>query len=158
VKHYTSGPLTAYDGGGDASAPSDATGFVTLDADTHYFPIPFAFEAEHLAVQILTDATIAGTFTVETTEFPAQRGDGIGPADVADYSEDAGKWVKLDVDAAGYAQGSGTGWTVTKLTLVKTAGAGGAVINLPHAPGRRYRLAAVITTGGTVRVGAHAKG
>ena len=158
MKDYNSGPLTAYDGGGDASAPSEATGFVTLDVDTHYFPIPFAHQAEHLAVHILTDAAIAGTFTIETTAFPAQRGDGIGPADVADWNEDAGKWVKLDVDAAGYAQGVGVGWTVTKLTLAKTAGAGGAVINLPNAPGRRYRLAAAITTGGTVRVGAHAKG
>lgn len=150
--------LTAYDGAGDASPPA-ATGYVTLDADSHYFPIPMADLAELQGLQIITDATIAGTFTIEACNVPERRGgSSLGPADVTDYDETSGNWVQINLAAAGYAQGVGTGWSITVLSLVKTAGAGGAIVNLAPHPSRRLRLKAAITTGGTVRVVAHGKG
>lgn len=147
--------LPAYDGSGNASLPNLA-GFVTLDADSHYFPIPAQADAEITTIHILTDATIAGTFTVEGTNLPAKVAD-VGQVDVADHNEDAGKWVQINVAAAGYAQAVGTGWTPTVLSLAKTAGAGGAMIVLLNPGFRRLRLKAAISAGGTCRVVAHGK-
>ena len=150
--------LPAYDGGGDVSAPNPITGFVTLDVDAHYFVIPGAHAAEGVSVQIITDATIAGTFTIEGCNLPLARGGtSAGPSDADDYSEVSGQWVEIDTTDAGHAQAAGTGWTATALTLVKTAGAGGAIITLPHACWRRLRIKADITTGGSVRVVAHGR-
>lgn len=147
--------LSAYDGAGDESAPVPATGLVTLDIDDHYFPVP-CDDADLVAIHILTDATIAGTFTVEGCNFPRRR-DETGPLSVADHNETSGNWVQINIAAAGYGQGVGTGWTVTVLSLAKTAGAGGAIINLSNVAFRRLRVKAAITTGGACRVVAHGK-
>jgi hypothetical protein len=146
--------LTAYDGEGDEFAPTSA-GMVSLAIDTAYFPIPCEGASE-VAIHILTDATIATTFTVEGCNFPKRVGE-TGPLDVEDWSEAAGEWVQINVAGAGYAQGSGTGWTITILSLVKTAGAGGAIVNLIGVGFRRLRLKAVTTIAGTVRVVSHGK-
>jgi hypothetical protein len=150
--------LTAYDGGGVASDPDPATGYVTLDADTHYFPVPMAAEAEVVDVQLMTGAAIAGSFYLETSSVPVRKHKGVGASDATDYNETAGVWVKLDPDDA-YVPVVGAGWTVTNATAVKTAAAGGAALwTLSAFGGRRLRLVAVVTTGGTCRVVTHSKG
>lgn len=147
--------LSAFDGGGDESAPAE-TGYVTLDVDDHYFPLPVE-HADLASVQIVTDATIAGTFTVEACNLPERKGE-TGPYDVSNFNETSGNWVQVNTASAGWAQGVGTGWTITTLSLAKTAGVGGAVVNLSDLGTRRLRLKATVTTGGTVRVVAHGKG
>lgn len=143
--------LTAYDGGGNASTPL-ATGFVTLDIDDHYFELIGAHDGEINSVQIITDATIAGTFTIESTNMPAGT-----TADAAtSYDETVGDWIKEDPTGA-YVASTGTGWTWTLLTGVKTAGTGGAMLHLGNAGSKRLRLKAAITTGGAVRVICHGK-
>ena len=146
--------LSAFDGAGAESAPAPTTGLVTLSIDSHYFEVPVTDEGEIQSIHILTDDTIAGTFTIEAANFPQA-----GPAGaVSTWNETAGNWVPLNVAAVGYAQGVGTGWTITVLSLAKTAGAGGAMINLSALGVRRLRLKAAISTGGTVRVSAHGTG
>lgn len=159
MKNLISGNLKALNGSGVESSPAGGTGLVTLTAtDDFYFAIPFARDAEYVQIHILTDANIAGTFTVESCSFPATVSEATaGPVDVSDYNETSGNWVQVNMASAGYAQSVGTGWTVTVLSLAKTAGAGGAVINLPGIPGRRLRLKAAITTTGAVRVVAYGK-
>lgn len=150
--------LTAFDGGGEASSPDPATGYVTLDVDTHYFPIPMASDAEVIDVHLMTGSAIAGSFYLEVTCVPIKKHKGLGADDATDYNETAGVWVKLDPTDA-YVPKVGSGWTVTNATAVKTAAAGGALIfTLSRFGSRRVRLAAVVTTGGTARVVAHSKG
>jgi hypothetical protein len=144
--------LTAYDGTGAAAVPAPTTGLVTLGVDDYYFEIPVTAEGSLQSVHILTGALIAGTFTIETTNFPQT-----GPAGaVASWDETVGNWVKEDPSSA-YVARVGTGWTITNLTLVKTAGAAAAMIHLGNLGAKRCRVKAAITTGGTVRVIAHGK-
>jgi hypothetical protein len=151
MNSITSKDLSAY-------APDPITGLVTLTAtDDLYFAIPFAENGTVTSIHILTGALIAGTFTVEECNFPKKRNE-IGPDHVTDYNETTGNGVKVDVAAAGYAQGVGTGWSITLLTLVKTAGAGGAIVTMPSVGARRLRLKLACTTSGTVRVVAHGVG
>lgn len=144
--------LSAFDGSGVESVPAPTTGLVTLSVDDHYFEIPLAGAGELQSVHILTGALIAGTFTIETSNFPQT-----GPTGaVTSYDETVGNWVKENPTTAQVAS-NGTGWTWTYLTGVKTAGAGGAMIQLGNLGSRRCRLKASITTGGTVRVTPHGK-
>ncbi len=144
--------LTALNGTGVESKPAP-TGLVTLGVDDYYFAIPVEDEAVVQSIHIQTGALIAGTFTVQGCNFGKD-----APGGVTDYDETAGGiWVPIDIAAAGYAQGVGTGWTITVLSLLKAAGAGSAIINLFAHGFRRLRLKAAITTGGTVRVGPHGK-
>lgn len=143
--------LSAYDGGGDASTP-DSTGYVTLDVDTHYFPIPLTESAEVVDIQLLTGPLIAGSFYVEVTSVPRKKHKGVGGNDATDYNETGGVWIKLDPDDA-YVPTAGAGWTVTNATAVKTAAANGAALfTLSSFGALRARLVAAVTTGGTCRV------
>jgi hypothetical protein len=145
--------LPAYDGEGNASQPKP-TGFVTLDVDSHYFEITGARDAEPLSVQILTDATIAGVFTIEMSNAPGD----VGPPDAATaYNEVSGVWIKEDPSTA-YVASVGTGWSITNLTLTKTAGVGAAMIHLGNCGAKRVRVKAAITTGGDVRIMPNGKG
>lgn len=145
--------LSAFDGAGVESVPAPTTGLVTLSIDDHYFEVPLTADGEYQSVHILTGALIAGTFTIETSNFPQT-----GPAGaVSSYDETSGNWVKENPTTAQVAS-VGTGWTWTYLTGVKTAGAGGAMIQLGNLGSRRCRIKAAITTGGTVRVVPHGKG
>jgi hypothetical protein len=145
--------LSALNGSGTVSAPA-TTGLVTLTAtDDFYFMIPTSEDATVQSIHILTGALIAGTFTIETCNFPK-----VGTADgVTDYNEVSGNWVKEDPTGA-YVASVGTGWSWTLLTGVKTAGAGGAMIHLGNIGSKRIRLKLACTTTGTVRVVAHGKG
>ena len=153
---HNSKNIDALNGSGSVSAADPVTGLATLTAtDTYYFPIPVASDGQ-ASIQIVTGALIAGTFTIEACNAPTRRGE-VGPVDVSDYDETAGNWVQINTASAGYAQGVGTGWTINTLSLGKTAGAAGAIINLVSLNTRRLRVAAAITTTGTVRVVAHVK-
>lgn len=144
--------LSAFDGSGVESVPAPTTGLVTLGVDDYYFEIPLTADGDLQSVHILTGALIAGTFTIETSNFPQT-----GPAGaVTSWDETSGNWVKENPTTA-YVATVGTGWTVTNLTLAKTAGVGGAMIHLGNLGSRRCRVKAAITTGGTVRVVAHGK-
>jgi hypothetical protein len=150
--------LSALNGAGTASDPDPITGLVTLTAtDDFYFVIPFAEDGDVTSIHILTGAAITGTFTVETCNFRKKRNE-VGPDDVTDYNEVSGNWVKENPSTA-YVATVGTGWSggVGDLTLVKTAGAGGAMIHLGNLGARRVRLKLACTTSGTVRVVAHGK-
>lgn len=144
--------LSAFDGAGVESVPAPTTGLVTLGVDDYYFEIPITAEGGLQSVHILTGALIAGTFTVETTNFPQA-----GPAGaVSSWDETSGNWVKEDPTSA-QVSSVGTGWTWTYLTGLKTAGVGAAMIHLGNLGARRCRIKAAITTGGTVRVVPHGK-
>ncbi len=152
-----SGDVTALLSSSGAKVSPDENGDVTLAVATYLFPISVA-EATLESVHIKTDATIAGTFTIETCNFPAWKGDLAGQtADVTDWDvATVGNWVKEDPTGA-YVASVGTGWTWTLLTGVKTAGTGGATIHLGNYGTKRCRLKFVCTTGGKVRVNRHAK-
>jgi hypothetical protein len=148
--------LSALNGSGTESAPAAATGLVTLAAtDDFYFPIPLVQDANTVSIHIKTDANIAGVFTIETSNFPAAT-TSVNVATVTDYNETTGDWVKNDPTTA-YVATNGTGWSVSNLTLTKTAGAGAAVIDIGNLGARRMRLKAAITTTGAVRVMTHSK-
>ncbi len=148
--------LSAFYAAGTESAPAAATGLVTLTAtDDYYFPIPVAGDGEVVSIHILTDAVLAGVFTVETCNFP-QAADGVNIATVEDWNEATGNWIKEDPTTA-YVATVGTGWSALNLTLTKTAGAGGAMIHLGNIGSRRLRLKAAVTTTGAARVMAHGK-
>lgn len=145
---------------GTEAPPSETdAGKVTLGVNTYYFEILATDKALQQAIEILTDATIVATFTIEECVFPSTRQNQPGgAADVLTYeASSVANWVQMNVAAAGYAQGAGTGWTITVLSLVKAAGVGGAIINLNASGSLRRRIKAVVTTGGKVRVAAHGK-
>lgn len=143
------GDVFAIDEDDGVKTQPDESGFVTLGVDTYLFPLGGNASPLH-SVHIRTDAAIVGTFTIETCNFPR---DGNGAtSDVTDFdTSNVGNWVKEDPPTA-YVATVGTGWTVTNLTLAKTAGLGGALIHLGNIGSKRCRLKAVITTGGKVRV------
>lgn len=132
-----------------------ADGFVTLGVDTYLFPIGGG-DSTVTGVHIVTDDTIAGTFTLEVSNLPRDAIQG-GSGNVTDWDTTAaGGWVKLDPPSA-YVASVGTGWTWTLATGVKTAGVGAAFIDLVASGAKRFRIKAVITTGGKVRVNSNGK-
>lgn len=136
-----------------------ADGFVTLGVDTYYFPISVP-EATRYSVHIRTDATIAGTFTIEQSNLPKYHDEMNQTVDIADWAAAAdGDWVPVNqaVSASSDVNTNGTGWTATVFSLAKTAGTGGAMVNFGNVNSKRLRVKAVITTGGKVRVNRHAK-
>ncbi len=147
------GFMSAVDGGGEVSRPNE-DGDVTLDVDTHYFIVGGAAGALIESVQLVTDGTIVGVFTVETSNYPRDQIQ--GPELVTDYNEVSGKWIKENPTTA-YVGTVGTGWTVSNLTLTKAAGVGGAMIHLGNMGAKRCRIAAAISTGGKMAAIAHAK-
>lgn len=125
-----------------------ASGYVTLGVDTYFFPID-AQDSLISSIHIQTDGTIAGTFSLEVCNMPY--------VDITDWDDSASSpWVKYDATTA-YIPTNGTGWTVTNMTMVKTAGVGNAFVDLGNSGAARLRLRADITTAGTVRVCQHGK-
>lgn len=132
-----------------------ADGYVTLGVDTYLFPLGGG-DSTVTGVHIVTDGTIAGTFTLEVSNMPRDPIQG-GSGNITDWdTATVGAWVKLDPSTA-YIPTVGTGWSVTNATMTKTAGVGGAFVDLVASGAKRYRIKAVITTGGKVRVNAHGK-
>lgn len=136
----------------------DSAGYCTLTVDTFLFPLGLVSDAHTFAVEIMTDAAIAGTFSLECCCLP--RGPDNAPPDqrMTDWDTSATSgWAKDDSTTNAHVMTNGTGWTPTNLTLVKTAGVGIAIYNMALRGAFRYRCRAVITTGGLVRVSAGGK-
>lgn len=139
----------------------DENGDVTLTTATYVFVLMGASDAPLQSVQLRCNAAIAfsttGTF-IETCNLPRNtdktsvaRGD-----QVSDYDTTTGNWIKEDPSTA-YIGTTGTGWTVTNMTLTKTAGLGGAMIHLGNMGALRSRLNVTVTTAGKLCVASHGK-
>lgn len=147
--------LVPVNGEGVETPQSPDDGYTRLAVDTYFFPADIGDDTL-TSFQIVTDATVAGTFTLETSNWP--RTDTDGPFPVSDYAEgsaDVGKWVQENPSTA-YVGTTGTGFSATALTLTKTAGIGGATFHVSLGS-RRARIKAVITVGGNVRITTHRK-
>lgn len=158
--------LTAYDSFGNAVLPNiDPTKGpgVVLGVGTYLFPLGgerggSIVETAMVSLSALWPAGIAGVLTIEGTNFPRTRtGADQGPPDVSD-SDTSAAWQPLDPTLAGavYAIATGTG-TMLKYTCTITAGAGGAIWNIPEIGALRLRAKAVLTTGGFLRLFPHSK-
>lgn len=146
-----SGDVFALDEDDGARINPNDGGYVTLGVDTYLFPIDGS-DPDLISVQLLTDATIAFVATIETCNFPRyKQGMGSGTDDVTDWDNSGSEWTQENPTTA-YVGTSGTGWSVTALTLTKTAGVGSAMVHLGNLGSRRTRLKLVVTTGGLVRV------
>jgi hypothetical protein len=139
---------------------------VTLGVGTYYFPFgasksPVPAESPLVSVHVRGDATIAATFTIEDTDFPATTspGDGRGAVDVSDFEDAAtqANWIPENPSTAVVGV-IGTGWTPSGAT-VTSAGTnlGGAMFHIGNLGSRRGRLKVVTTVGGKVRVAVHGK-
>lgn len=157
VRRTGSGDIFAFDEDDGAIMPVGADGYVTLGVDTYLFPLGGAADAVLESVQILTDSAIAGTFTIQTCNFPKYKNDmGSGVEDVSDWTTAGSLWVTEDPTGA-YVAAVGTGWTWTVLSGAKTAGVGSSMIHIGNLGCKRVRLRAIITTAGKVRVNGHGK-
>lgn len=147
--------LSAFNNTGVETAPSPA-GLVTLTAATFYFEIPLTESGRLQSVQIVTGSAIAGVFTIETSNLPQGLPGTTALGAAPTWDETVGNWVQENPSSA-YVATTGTGWSVSALTLTKTAGVAGALIHLGNLGSKRCRVKAVISTGGTVRVVPHGK-
>jgi hypothetical protein len=104
------------------------------------------------------NAAFAATFTLQSTCFPASpQGHGQG-VDVTPWQAATNRWFPESLVAASVLSAGGAGNAYAAPTF--TAGGtnlGGFLGYLANAGARRYRLAVVVTTAGTLRVGMCAK-
>lgn len=143
--------------------PTNGVGY-TLGVATYLFPLGGerygeVVETAMHAISALWPSGIAGTITIEGTNVPKTlQSVDQGPADVTDWDIVSHAWQLINPTLAGatYASANGTG-TMTAFTCVVTAGAGGALWNVPDLGCMRLRAKAVITTGGFARLVGHAK-
>lgn len=158
-----SGDRDAIKSDGSIVTHTVAVGCTLANSSTYYFVVgsqlaPTPSQTSLVTLHLAWAAAVAATFTVETCNFPATRGGALpGPDDVKDYDATAGNWIQENPSTA-YVGVTGSGNTVSSLTI--TAGgtaAGGAMIHLGNIGSRRVRIKAVVTTGGNVRCNAHGK-
>lgn len=163
-------------GTGDLSAVKDASTTVTPDKDgyltlanstTYYIELgsteaPMVAETVDFSLHLKWIAALAGTATLEWTNFPDKKGGmpGTGADDVSSFDATAGNWIQdgLTVGITSTVTGTGNTFTAPTLTFGGT-NAGSFGIQLSDRSARRYRLKLVVTTGGTaaLRVSAHGK-
>lgn len=144
-----------------SAARSGASKGCTLaNATTYYFPLggphsPLG-NSSGVSIDLAWAAAVVAVFTLEATDFPGVIDGAImGPADVADY--DTTNWTQINPPTA-YVPVSGSGNSASAATV--TAGgsaAGTALLECQGASSRRYRIKAVVTTGGLVRCGVYGK-
>ena len=147
----TTGDLPAYLETTGTVQPVGSDGYLTLATGTFYVPIGGARGALLESIQLVCNAAIALTATIETCNMP--RDPIQGPAAVADFEATAAtNWVKENPTTVYVATG-GSGWVWTLLTGVFTAGAvGSSMIHLGNFGARRMRAKLVVTTGGKIRI------
>lgn len=150
---------------GDTLDPAtNGDGSVTLVADTYY--IPFGSDnallpagVTNASIHLKWAAAVAGTITIEASNFPEKVG-GLrkgGGYDVTDYDATAGNWIQLNPSTA-YVPTTGTGNSAT--AAVVTAGgtnAGGCIFDLADFSCRRGRIKIVASTGGKLWANVHGK-
>jgi hypothetical protein len=135
----------------------DADGWVTLSANTWVFVLAVRDQPLE-SLNIITDATIAWSgLTIEDTNAPRNDGTNTAPGTITDWDNSADTTWTQENPSSAYVGTSGTGWTVTALTIAKTAGKGSAMIHLSNLGSARLRAKAVVTTGGKMRISAHGK-
>jgi hypothetical protein len=132
----------------------DNNGWVTLAAGTYVFALRTSDQVVE-SLNVVTDATIAFSttgLTLESTNAGRSSSGQTTPGTVTDWDVSADStWVQENPPTA-YIATSGTGWTATAATLVKTAGKGAAMIQFEDVGCMRLRAKVVVTTGGTMRV------
>lgn len=140
---------------------------VTLGVATYLIPFgsfraPMPGQTETLSLHFTWAAAVAGTGTIEVSNFSGTKDGSIGGLpDITDYdTTTSGAWCLFNPTAAGAlfaaATGGGNSFTALTLTLGGT-NAGSAIVNLPTMGFQRVRLKLVLTAGGIVRVNAHGK-
>lgn len=143
--------------------PVAADGSVTLTAATYYIPFassyaPTVAQAAYVSLGLSWAAAVAGTITIEATNFPAfvsgQRGVAGSAFDVSDWK--ATDWTQVNPSTA-YVPVTGTGNSAT-LAVVTAGGtnAGTALYDLVTGM-RRWRSKLVLSVGGKVWANAHGK-
>jgi hypothetical protein len=134
-------------------------------AGEYYFPLGgetygSVCETVMHSLSAVFDANLAGTVTIEGTNMVKTiTGAQQGPADITDW-DSSSAWQLVDITASGvlYAVATGTGNSVTKLTLtVGGTNAGGAFWNLPDLGMLRLRAHLHATHAGNIRFSANAK-
>lgn len=142
--------------------PTNGFGLV-LPVGTYVFPLGgerygSAVETAMNSFSAVWPATITGTLTIEGTNFPKTfTSADQGPTDIADWDSTAA-WQQINPTLAGavYANASGGG-SMTAYTCTVTNTAGGAIWNIPDMGIMRFRLKAVVTAQGFIRVFGHSK-
>lgn len=130
----------------------DNNGWVTLAAGTYVFAMRTSDQVVE-SLNVVTDAAIAWSgLTLETTNAPRGSLGQSTPGTVTDWDVTADTTWTQENPPTAYIGTSGTGWTVTAATLVKTAGKGSAMIQCEGVAALRFRAKVVVTTGGTMRV------
>ena len=141
--------------------PDKTTGSITLiAAKTYYFPIggqPMSEDAL-VSVHAAWALALAGTWTIEVSNFPWKVGNGVSGGADSDWTDQtAGNWIQENPSSAVIST-AGAGNTATGATV--TAGgtnAGGFFAHLGNLGARRARLKFVCTVGGAVKVNVHGK-
>lgn len=144
----------------DGTTPNPATSPLdgyALEAATYYIPLgssdaPICIETALLAYQLIFNAALAATITLEGTNLPLRPEGQQGGSDCSDVETGTGKWMTIAAPTGADVQKLGTDNTNSGITL--TAGgtnAGGFVVNVPNAGMRRYRLKVVVTNAGNLR-------
>lgn len=153
-----SGWIHAINTADGAKVTPDSDGWVTLATGTYVFVLRVTDQPLE-SININTDGTIAWSgLTVEDTNAPRDDGDaGTRPGSITDWTVTSGNpWTQEDPSTA-YVGRTGSGWTITNLTLVKTAAVGSAMLHLGNLGSARVRIKVVVTTAGTMRVAPHGK-
>lgn len=157
VRRVGTGDLRALLSSDGSEVAIDADGYVSLGVGTYLVILGGIADASLESVQILTGSAIAFVGTVETCNFPAYKGGiGSGTVDVTDWDVTGSKWTQENPSTA-LVGSSGTGWSITALTLTKTAGVGSAMLHLGNVGCKRARLKLVVSIAGLVRFNAHGK-
>jgi hypothetical protein len=151
----TAGTLVA------AKRDGSAKGCTLANGTTYYFPLGGSHSGpglvSNISIMLSWASAVAAVFTLEATDFPGiQDGEVSGPSDTTDYATSG--WTQINPLTA-YVPVSGSGNSASAATV--TAGgsaAGTALFEISGATSRRYRIKAVVTTGGLVRCGSAVKG
>jgi hypothetical protein len=157
IRREGGGYCPAINTSGGADVKVDDSGYVSLTSgNTYVFDIGGTADGTLIGVHVQTDSAIAFNTSgmyIEVSNLPrTSNSSGSGRSDqTTDYSTTVGDWVKYDPSTA-YVPATGTGWTVTNMTLTKTAGTGGAFFDIGNTAARRMRLTVVVTTTGKLRV------
>lgn len=138
----------------------------TLTAATWVLPLgsghsPISGQTSLLTATLSWAAAVAGTLTVEVTNFPRFWGGApSGPDDVTDYSTTAGHWMQWNPTAAAPSiiQVSGTGNSATNFSVtLGGTNAGTAAIQIADCGFRRVRFKLVASAGGLLRCAVNGK-
>jgi hypothetical protein len=170
----TPSALAAVKSDGTIVVPS-AAGDLTLTAGTYFIELEGSLSTRRATLEALLksvhlkwSAALAATITFEWTNFLEKLSiptTAIGqlnhPAPDVATIENAGTglWVQDNVATDTYASPViGASNTITALTIVAGGANAGAVgVQLANRSAARYRLKVVVTVGGTLRVGFHAR-